>query len=731
MTSSYSDKDYAKMDKPERVAACLERIDAYNSYYSPNIVNARFTRNFVYVDQWSPDERRARWNRATITVNNIISMQRALLAEQREADPQLGVFAVNLQIPQKQINITQDRLRYDAFRSNTKMVYQTAYKDALDCGFGAFYIDIDYESPKTFKKIITFNAVKDVLMCFWDPAANHPNKTDGSYSGFVFTMAEEEFLRRWPDADPSQAKSPPSSMESNLNYNQDDNICYVIKKWYKEYFNQTIYLTEDGQEYTKDEYKEYAKQQKMYRRKLLKFRHVMTSQEYEHIIERTEVSPIADKRTSTDFKIKCALLTNTEELEVNDFPGKKLPLIYVEGFSSYVNGRQVTHPFAQAAVDSQRLMNYAASSLAEGLMKSRKEQWLVTPKMIEGQEQLWSDTTNIQGALQYNPDAAAHGAGGMPVPAQVATPINPQFQQIYQQTQQDVRTTTGRYLENAGQSSGRESTETTLAKQASGNLTVGVYPDNLMDAIAEGGRVWAGIAPEIYDTDRELILMGEGGQTRHERVNYKSDVPKHNSFTNEDEYDSINNITVGEYDVQVYAGQSFAAQNAINLQQMNQMFEAAQSPVFSLFADIYMKSLNTPNKNEMAKRAKMMMVPPQIVAMDEGKPPPPPPPPSTQEKIEMAGLAVKAEQIKADATKAEATKIGALSEAFQKILEVKATQSSSNAEEIKAVSDAVIAITNAGSTSTKAMTETVSGVLKVESELLKRENESMRTGKDS
>ena len=135
-------------------------------YYSSAIIQARLMRSFTYISGWTAAEKRERFGRPTLDFNNIQPIVRALLAEQREADPQLQLFSIAGDLPQKQIEMREDLLRHICYQSNSKMVYQTGYKDAIDCGYGAWVVKYDYESPDTFDKKLMLRAIKDVLCCF-------------------------------------------------------------------------------------------------------------------------------------------------------------------------------------------------------------------------------------------------------------------------------------------------------------------------------------------------------------------------------------------------------------------------------------------------------------------------------------------------------------------------------------------------------------------------------------
>ena len=727
MTNSYKDQLDPVKQPEEFVIAATQNVNMWAGYYSSAIIQARLMRNFTYVSAWTAAEKRERFNRPTLDFNNIQPIVRALLAEQREADPQLQLFSISGDVPQQQIEMREDLIRHISYQSNSKMVYQTGYKDAIDCGYGAWVVKHDYESPDSFNKKLMLRPIKDVLACFWAPDAEHPNKTDAMFSGYTITMSKKEFERRWPDSDIAGAASPMLNEVAQLTYDQADKVCYVTEYYYKEFYNKTVFLLENGKSYTKDEYEKYSKKMKKLRKKLLALKPILNPQDYQKIIDTTEISPVIEKRTSTDFRIRCCLLTRTDVLETSEVPGKKMPLIYVEGFSTIIDGRQIPIPFAKAAVDPQRLLNYTGSTIAETLAKSRKEQYILTPTMIAGREQYWRDTSNIQGALVANPDPMVPGA--LPVPQQAA-PFNGALSQVYVQCQNDVRATTGRFAENAGAEGSAESGLAVLQKQASGNLTVGIYPDNLLDAIAETGRVLVGMMPETYDNDRMITLKGKGGDSYTARINYKSDMPTFNPDTFEDEYETINDFSAGEFDVEVVAGASFAAQQMQQQQMIEAAFSASQSPLFNNFSDLYFENMNAPNKNEFVKRAKNFLVDPAIIAMDKGEQPPPPPEPSPLQKVQMMSELMQSfadlKDAEAKLNQIKVDNLSTVGDIITESMKLKSQQTSDRASEIASAAEIVKALSESEAKKVESASRIARSIIDTENANLRAENDEYK-----
>lgn len=716
MQENNDEVDYSNPD--QLITTANECINAWNGYYSGAFVTAKFMRGFQYIDAWTAGERRARGRRATLDFNNLQTIIRSLLSEQREADPQIELMPVNAMVSPKSIAVRTDLLRYISLKSNSKMVYQTAYKDSLDCGFGAMLAVTEYESPDTFNQCVRIRAIPDVLTCGWDVNAQHPNKTDGDMCYYTVVMSVQEFKRRWPDKDPALATAPITANTQSYGYTQNDKTAYVTVYFHKEYFNKTVSQLENGKSYTKEGFKKYASEMQKKRKNLIKMKSKLPPEIFENLFDMTEISPVVNTRQSTDFKIKQSLLTTGEELETDDFPGKLLPLVYVEGFSTINEGRQIPIPFAKAAIDAQRVMNYAGSEIADAMTKARKEQWLITSKQKQGAEDIWGHPENVQGALTFTPDDRVPGAA--PIAVQNSPVLSQQYQQYYQQMQNDVRTITGRYADNAGDGNAGDSGKAVIAKQMSGNLTVGVYSDNLLDAIAELGRVQNGMINEIYDTDRDVTVLGKDKKTRMERINYMDEMPSYNADLDEDEYETLNDMTKGEFEVTISAGGSFAAQKQMAFNQTMQLLEASQGQIFPYLADILPQMIDIPQSNEISKRMLNFVVPPAVVAMDKNEPAPPPPPPTIQEKIAIAKEYVQIESIKAQKIKSESDIVNSLSSVIIQ-------KSQQKAEEISSLAEIDKAVISANSAHVSAVEEVTKSLIDANNAKLRRENDMLKS----
>lgn len=155
-----------------------------------------------------------------------------------------------------------------------------------------------------------------------------------------------------------------------------------------------------------------------------------------------------------------------------------------------------------------------------------------------------------------------------------------------------------------------------------------VYFDNMNQAVEQGGRVVNDLLPYIIgDDERTMILSKKDGKTDTVRINERAS-----------DGSIKNDLGVGDFDVEIDTGPSFAVQKEIALEFLQTTLQA-QPTAFPLIADLWAKNLDVQFMPQMAERFKTL-VPPQILAKEEGKQLPPQPP-SPQEQLMMMEIQAK------------------------------------------------------------------------------------------
>jgi hypothetical protein len=290
----------------------------------------------------------------------------------------------------------------------------------------------------------------------------------------------------------------------------------------------------------------------------------------------------------------------------------------VDGDSYMIEGRQYCRSFIHEARDAQKCVNYFGSEIAAEVKNRRREQWLGTPDNIIGYEQDWRNPELQMGILRAKPDPKT---GQMPV-KQPPWDLSPAIMQNFQRATQDIKEILGFSETEALQ--GRDiSGKARRERKLEGSMSAYVYFDNMNQAVEQGGRVVNDLLPYIIgQEERSMVVSKKDGKTDSVTINQKQ---KDGSIKND--------LGLGDFDVEIDSGPSFAVQKEIALEFLQTTLQA-QPQAFPLIADLWAKNLDVQFMPQISERFKTM-VPPEILAKEEGKQPPPPQPNPQQMMMQM------------------------------------------------------------------------------------------------
>ena len=615
----------ADVDEAEVLKAAREDLVLWDGYFDENVVRGRDDMNFLLRDQWSAVERSefSRLFKPAMTFNKLYDVTKKIAGEQRKNKPDLMVRSLTGNAKEEQIDLRADLVRTICYKSYTDLVYQTAFKSALMMGYGAFEICLDYESPTSFNQTIRYELIPDASRTSFDPTAMMPHKGDGNFCSRQYLYTKEEFYATYPHVMNPVSYSDPRSL---LDFQWETRDTIVVCKYTrKEWFPILLYLLSNGESVTADEWEDMQKEIKM------KQELAASSKVVGDLILK-DIPYIVGERNSKDYRIRQYILTQNQIIEFTDWPSKYLPIIFVDGDSNYINGKQYTRSFIHEAKDAQKFVNYVGSEIAAEIKNRRREQWMGTPDNIMGEEQMWRNPELQAGILIAKPDPKT---GAMP---QKMPPwdLSPALLQQFQRGSQDMREILGFSETEALQ--GRDiSGKARRERKMEGSMSSYVWFDNLNQAVEQGGRVVLDLLPVIVgEFERHMIVSKADGRTESITLN------KQVGENEEGEPIRDNVLDGGDYDIEIDTGPSFAVQKDIALEFFQQTLQA-NPQTFPLIADLWAKNLDVQYMPQIAERFKTL-VPPQIIAKEEGKQLPPQPP-NPQEQMMQAQMQAQQQQM--------------------------------------------------------------------------------------
>lgn len=592
--------DDAGINENDVLTTAAKHLNEWNSYFNENIVRGKDDVNFVIRDQWTAVERSefTRLFKPAMTFNKLYDATKKVVGEQRKNKPDLIVRSLTGKATQEQINLRADLVRTISYQSQNDLIYQTAFKSALMMGFGAFQVMLDYENPRSFNQTIRYDLITDPTRTAFDPTALKPHKGDGNFCARMYVLTRDEFFATYPYVTNPVSYVDPY-MLLDFQWNTRDTITiadYFVKEW----FPLFIYKLSNGNVVTEFEWEQLQKDIKAQQE-------IVKGSEVEKIIER-DIPTITGKRQTQDYKIMHYRMIRNQIIEFSEWPSRQLPIIFVDGDSYYIEGRQYTKSFIHEARDAQKCVNYFGSEIAAEVKNRRREQWLGTPDNISGYEQDWRNPELQMGLLRAKPDPKT---GQMPQKQQ-PWDLSPAIMQNFQRATQDIREILGFSETEALQ--GRDiSGKARRERKMEGSMSAYVYFDNMNQAVEQAGRVVNDLLPYIIGEDeRSMVIKKKDGKTDSVIINQKTD------------RGIMNTLGLGDFDVEINAGPSFAVQKTESIEFMQEIL-AANPQVFPLIGDLWASQLDVQFMDTIKDRLKTL-VPPEIMAKEEGKQPPAPKP---------------------------------------------------------------------------------------------------------
>jgi hypothetical protein len=294
------------------------------------------------------------------------------------------------------------------------------------------------------------------------------------------------------------------------------------------------------------------------------------------------------------------------------WPGTICNVVAVLGKQMIMDGKPQLFSVVRPQKGAQQLINYSKSRIAETLSTSPISPFMVAEGQIEGYEQQWASlNTTLRPFLPYK----IIDSGGHPLPPPQRQTFEPPIQALsafVAQEVDDLKATTGIFDASLGSKGNETSGKAILARNAQSNLTTMHYIDNLGRSFKQGGDIIAEIVPLIYDTERQIEILGEdekqkvvtinkayreGGKMRH----YK--------------------VAGAKMSYVVSMGQAFDSKRSESFDTMQQVLSSAPD-LIHVIGDIFFRNSDLAGADQIAERLHKML-PPNLQEDKDGEQVPP------------------------------------------------------------------------------------------------------------
>ena len=588
--------DKAKPSNAEDDAAVIskakKRFIQARSVESTNRKEGVEDLKFLNNEQWSQADASARAadGRPCITENRLPTFANQIKNDQRQNRPSIVVSPMGDKAAKKDAKMLRGMIRAIERDSNAEVAYDTGFASAVDNGWGYWRVITEYESDKSFDKILSIKSIPNPMNVYLDPART-PYGLDAGW-GFISEMlAKDEFEREYPDASPI-AWGETGIGESDKDWITAEEI-RVAEYYYFEYDERELILLDNGHQGWEDEL-------------------------HESVVAAISSGrvKVMTRRTVHTRKLKWAKITAIEVLDSKDCDGQYVPIIECDGTILNINGKITKKGIVRDAKGPQKMLNYYSTLETENVALQPKAPWIMEEGQVEGHEDKWQAANRKSFSyLLYK----ASSVGGKPAPPPQRQPFAGPPAAILaakQGTVEALKAVTGirfdaTMSERMTDESGRAIRE--LTKNA--NLGAYHYIDNFGRALKNTGIVLVDLIPYTYDTKRIVSILDETGA--EDRVMINPSMATAHAEVIGDTPDAqgarvkMFNPKIGRYQVTVTIGPSYATKR-IEATESQLDFIKVVPQIGQVIADLVAKNSDWEGSEEIAARL-AKSIPPNLL----------------------------------------------------------------------------------------------------------------------
>lgn len=575
-------KSKAQLNKDKELLTRIrKRFDAMTSADEQNRDEAMYDMKFVNVPghQWDANMKKERGDRPCYEFNKLRITGKRVINDMR-ANRAAGKVRAVEDGDIETAEVYSGLIRNISNVSDFDTITDTAAEYQVDAGMGAWRIVTEYSYDDAFDQDIKIEEISNPFCLFWDPSAQDQLKRDARDWILTDKMSKEEYEQKWPNAEVVSWDA--IEWDDEEDWEEEEQI-RVAEYWYKEPTTKTIYQLVDGK---------------------------VINEEDAKLIDQ---SLIKDTREVKGFDIYMCIASGDAILEgPTKWAGSQFPFVVVFGEYQVIDGRKYWYGLPRFARDAQKSYNVARTAIAETIAQAPQAKWWATAEQAAGHVEKWAEAhlKNFP-FLLYNPDPRANGVpqrmGGAEIPVALI--------QESQIASDEIKAVTGIYDASLGNRGNETSGIAIRSRAAQGEIATFNFKDNMAKGIRRTWELLVDLIPKIYDTERELRVLGNDGAEDFVKINTFETGPNGEPV-------KVNDLTVGKYDVTITVGPNFSTQRQEASETYTQLAQGFPQ-VMGVAGDLIFKSMDLPYADDIAERLKALLPPQiqQIINKDQQVPP--------------------------------------------------------------------------------------------------------------
>jgi hypothetical protein len=579
--------------KNDTLKGALERFEKSQAGTDRNREEAYEDMKFARLsDQWPDDvvKQRKAEGRPCLTVNKLPTYIRQVVNDARQAKPGIAVNPVDNGADPDTAGVIAGLVRSVERRSKASIAYDTAIDHAVSGGFGFFRIGIDYVSPDSFALEAKIHRIHNPLLVHWDVDSIEFDSSDWEYAFVSDFMGEDEFKTRFPKAEMRSFEGLAHD-EAQKDWMVEERV-RVAEYWQRETKKRTLLKLRGPNGFA-------TIREDMLFRQAEALLGEMSEADRDAAIafymEQQGLAVVAE-REAEYYDVTRRLITGSEVLEEESWPGSVIPICPVWGEEVVLDGRRHFRSLIRDAKDPQTMFNFWRTAATELVALAPRAPYLGKRGFVpEGEEEKWATAnTRSHAYLEYEGDAMPQRQAFAGVPAGAL--------QEALSASDDIKSVMGMFDAAVGARSNETSGKAIMARQREADTSTFHFIDNLNRAIEACGRILVEIIPSVYGAEEAVRILGEDEKEKVVKLTQQDG--------GSGDGEKLYNLSVGTYDVVVKSGPSFSTQREETRETLIEIMRQVPG-AGEMIGDIVLEHMDFVGADKVAKRLKMLL-PPQI-----------------------------------------------------------------------------------------------------------------------
>jgi hypothetical protein len=522
--------------------------------------------------------------RPCLTINKLPEHIHQVTNEQRQNRPAGKVIPASDDADIKVAEVYDGLVRYIEYASDADVAYGTACDNQVTYGEGYARILTEYCDDTSFDQDIKIGRIRNSFSVYMDPTIQDLCGQDAEWCFIAEDILKTTYERDYPNACPVSVLQVQGTGDESFGAWLGADTIRIAEYFYKTYTKKTLNL---------------------YAGNMTAF----NGSPHDQQMRSMGMLPIRDRDVQVCV-IKWIKTNGFEILEQRDWAGKWIPVVRLIGNEFLINGRLYISGLVRNAKDAQRMYNYWVSQEAEMLALAPKAPFIGYGGQFEGYETFWK-TANTQNwpYLEVNPDVTDGAGAVLPLPQRAQPPMaSSGLLQAKMGAADDIKSATGQYNASLGQTSNERSGKAIIAREHQSAVGTYHYVDNYARFVRSVTRQLVDLIPKVYDTERVARIMGEDGKADAAQINPAQPMAVNEVTDDQGAIRKIYNPGVGKYDVRVTTGPSYVTKRQETQESMGNILQG-NPELWKVAGDLFVKNMDWPGAEEMAKRLQKMIDP--------------------------------------------------------------------------------------------------------------------------